>query len=194
MTRHCDQPERGSIRVATAMIVTAVLGLAVVGFVQARAGSSSPDLVVTRVSVPLDELPDYQQEIFADGRVTFQEYEQAAVDTVTCIRSRGVDADDPVLEEDQTFSFIVAVPEDGDESRVDSIVSACMDEYYSVVQLAWADEIHDPASEDEFNSILLTCLRNGGVEADEESLPSVLDAHPDLFDRCSTEAAEQIAG
>lgn len=169
-------------------------GVCVLAFIVAACGSGSDVRTVTAAGIPLQSLSKFQQEIFADGEVTFSEYESAMIATVECLLEAGVPAKGPILESNNTYSFITSTPQGMTDEQMIAHVQKCEDEYSSVVQLGWADTLAPSAEEErEFYEGVATCLNRRGIPV-ESARPDVLAAargsNPEIYDSCFREALD----
>ncbi len=184
----------------TGLSVLVALAVLVSGCVPEADAGLDPERTVTKASIPFDALPDYQQAILEDGRVTFEEYEQAALMTEACIREHGFEVE-RVLEQDGFFSFTVSTgvtysglkeptaEEEEVPAEQDQVYWACNNRYFSAVQMGWADQRYDPAVEERFDRVLKSCLRDAGIDANKPQR-EILDAYPGVFSACTQEAID----
>ncbi len=184
----------------TGLPVLVALAVLVSGCAMEADAGLDPERTVTKASIPFDVLPDYQQAILEDGRVTFEEYEQAALMTEECIREHGFEVE-RVLERDGFFSFTVSTgvtysglkeptaEEEEVSAEQDQVYWACTNRYFSAVEMVWADEHYDPAVEERFDQVLESCLRDAGIDPDKPQR-EILDAYPDVFNACTQEAVD----
>ncbi len=184
----------------TGLSVLVALAVLVSGCAMEADAGLDPERTVTKASIPFDVLPDYQQTILEDGRVTFEEYGQAALMTEECIREYGYEVE-RVLEQDGFFSFTVSTgatysglneptaEEEEVSAEQDQVYWACTNRYFSAVQVGWADERYDPTVEERFDQVLKSCLLDAGIDANKPQR-EILDAYPEVFNACTQEAID----
>lgn len=132
----------------------------------------------------------YQQEIIADGQVTWAEYESSVIAQRDCVAAAGY-TPGPIERVGSRLDFITDVdytaeadPEAAFERFEDSFV-ACEREYVDMVGTIWAESlvIDDPQARDGLVASLVTCLADNGVP---------LDAGADFDDAIDALADEQL--
>jgi hypothetical protein len=145
-----------------------------------RSGDRGRDPLLERFATA----SDFQREFMKDGSVSFGDYETAATALVACLRREGIDAEDPKLESDRTFSFVF-----NDGSRAEQIFQACRTEHYDAIELAWADLVSPTKEEDRaYYEELAECISAEGFTTTPEpnSLENAYRQNPDLYQRCAS--------
>jgi hypothetical protein len=143
---------------------------------------------VTQANIPLEELSEFQQEVFADGEVSFEEYERSFLALVDCIAAEGIEVDGPILEVDTTYSFITTESIQNTEAVVDTAVASCSERYTSAVELGYADSIA-PSEEEErlFYERVAQCVRSAGIPVDgtdPNDLAAARVIDTETYDQC----------
>lgn len=133
----------------------------------------------------------YQQEILAGG-VTAAEVERAVLDSVACIRDRGVDAKADFDSQRGNLTFAISYAAGADQQTADGAYSDCYDAYLVHVDRAWADATFDEDLDARFEIRLLDCLERAGFDVDrnrpQDSRQRAYEADPRRFDDCFDDA------
>jgi len=129
----------------------------------------------------------FQRDILADGTVTFDEYERAVLETISCTRAAGVDVGDLQLDDSGIFYDYRIYPRNMSDDEALAIHDECYSKNLSVVNLVWAEqnELSGTQREAELARVK-SCLRDAGVDVDDdanaEDLMALLNSTP-LEDR-----------
>jgi len=112
-----------------------------------------------------------QHAALEDGIITFGEYERGVLDAVVCLKEKGLEPSQPVLDSRGVFyKFTYSVP----DGRDDLFASAreCMREHADAVSSAWSF-VHQPTQKefDDARAALVICLRDGGIDVPEAPSP-----------------------
>lgn len=149
----------------------------------ACSGETSPTPLVFEGRLPADPGPDaggqaLQRTIFADGEVTFDEYERAVTAGVQCMRDEGFDVEGPLLYPEGflvvapgfdprnrlTFRAIDTEQSDGVD-RFGQVNERCEAQWYYAVERLW-DEQFEPTEEE-----IRAWLERAWECAEENGLP-----------------------
>jgi hypothetical protein len=144
--------------------------------------AEQPRLPVRDAVIPSKDLPgfmdgasDFQRALFADGRLTFAEYEGAILSLTQCFKDHGLTIVELNLNARNKYEMAIGlVP--GDVERSKKSYDQCRQEYYSIVEQVWLQNIQP--SESELQSArddLAACLRLRGYELPEH--PASQDFH-----------------
>lgn len=79
----------------------------------------------------------YQEEMLADGKVTFDEYSQAIRDFLQCARSKGLTVEGPTLNGQQIYEYALVVSNSSAFDRARALYESCYDRYASWVDPRW---------------------------------------------------------
>jgi hypothetical protein len=130
--------------------------------------------------------------------VTFSEYESAVFEMVACLRRAGLEAGDPELEPNRTYSYTVVDPAPEGAAAHQAAFERCEETYLRDVELGWADANQpDPAEEAAFYEAVADCLRGEGIDvagSDPQSLAVAFDEHEDVYRRCFDDAQASAGG
>ena len=137
-----------------------------------------------------------QLEMLADGEVTFQEYEQAILSTITCISDAGITVGTPELKYQRKYYWYDwEIPGDKADELFPKL-DACTGAWRPIVD-AWYLEI--APTEEEISAgrrALVTCLRDAGIdiplEATEQDFARLRSSpSPELID-CVEKVREEF--
>lgn len=139
---------------------------------------------VLQQALPFDPGPDeggsaLRDEIFADFRVTFDEYERAVTAAVECMRRQGFDIEGPTRYPDGAYAVIVpgmdptkvltwAAVNPADEDRWLEVSGTCQAQWLYHVEAVWKLQ-NEPSERDvqEWLSRAWTCGAGKGLELSE---------------------------
>lgn len=146
---------------------------------------------------PLVGASEFQRELLEDGLLTDSEYERAGLGLVECLRAGGVVVANPEFGA-QGFSFSTRDPLPSGQAEFDRVFDACYEEYFSLVEFAWADQTA-PSEEEEatFYRYVAECLGDNGVlvdPTDPSSLATANDEDPALYLDCLRQANAIVTG
>ncbi len=125
---------------------------------------------------------EYQRPAFADGVVTFAEYERAVLATMECLKAGGLTVNGPSPRNngrflDFTFSAELKAGEATTEAnaRILQVSEKCDDEFRNDIERVWTQQnLLTPAQRDTQRAQLIECLRHAGaqlgLDADEEEV------------------------
>jgi len=148
-------------------------------------GCSSSELAERdeRVQQQLSEearaAPAEQQEVFADEKISYAEYEQAVLATIECLQNEGLVVDGP--HEDLANPGQLVFGYGGTETAeqldgLDTIYNRCYREHLSVIDTAYAFQIRPSEEEEEARDFAIaSCLRErfGVVFPEPRSIKAV---------------------
>ncbi|MCC6958594.1 MAG: hypothetical protein IT301_02000 [Dehalococcoidia bacterium] len=137
-----------------------------------------------------------QLEMLADGEVTFQEYEQAILSTITCISDAGITVGTPELKYQRKYYWYDwEIPGDKADELFPKL-DACTGAWLPIVD-AWYLEI--APTEEEISAgrrALVTCLRDAGidipVEATEQDFARLRSSPSPKFLKCVEKVREEF--
>lgn len=137
-----------------------------------------------------------QLEMLADGEVTFQEYEQAILSTITCISDAGITVGTPELKYQRKYYWYDwEIPGDKADELFPKL-DACTGAWLPIVD-AWYLEI--APTEEEISAgrrALVTCLRDAGidipVEATEQDFARLRSSPSPEFIDCAEKVREEF--
>jgi hypothetical protein len=141
---------------------------------------------------------EYQSAIFADGNITFDEYELATLDHIACLVDKGfIVGSGPTLNSERIFEFVIGSDLPPPESR--PLSQACYEEYLDDVYRAWLFAGAVRADEQLLqlaDSLLRQCLEDAGYPPPEgpQSLGSFAATVPRETLRPCTAMVEQETG
>ena len=134
--------------------------------------------------------------MLADGEVTFQEYEQAILSTITCISDAGITVGTPELKYQRKYYWYDwEIP--GDKAgELFPKLDACTGAWQPIVD-AWYLEI--APTEEEISAgrrALVTCLRDAGIdiplEATEQDFARLRSSPSPKFLKCVEKVREEF--
>jgi len=142
--------------------VVLVLALVVASCGDAGDAGGAGDLVVP--------VSDFQENILADGEVTFVEYEEAKVAEIGCLRQLGYDVDPPILDaagRGINVGINLSSDDAATEAALDKALTMCRNEYSVHVERAWYRST-ELSREEQLVALesAKDCLSNAGVDVD----------------------------
>jgi len=184
---------------STLLVVAMTLALAGFGCRNEGSGKSNDSLQGLN-PVALTELRKgagkEQLEMLADGEVTFQEYEQAILSTITCISNAGITVGTPELKYQRKYYWYDwEIPGDKADELFPKL-DACTGAWRPIVD-AWYLEIA-PTEEEILagRRALVTCLRDAGidipVEATEQDFARLRSSPSPKFLKCVEKVREEF--
>jgi len=184
---------------STLLVVAMTLALAGFGCRNEGSGKSNDSLQGLN-PVALTELRKgagkEQLEMLADGEVTFQEYEQAILSTITCISNAGITVGTPELKYQRKYYWYDwEIPGDKADELFPKL-DACTGAWRPIVD-AWYLEIAPTEAEiSAGRRALLTCLRDAGidipVEATEQDFARLRSSPSPKFLKCVEKVREEF--
>lgn len=178
----------------------------------------SYQLTADQKSRAIKEASEFERTMFADGVLTFQEYEQATFGAVQCMRSAGFGigpgdgpevsdgAEGPRLTPRGKYTYNPYSPPNFDRDEFIRIVTDCKQRYSNVVDFFWAIKTAPTELElQRMRAEIATCLRQTGHEVAEQ--PSAIElarimyppegkpapglGPPDFYTACAQPVAEE---
>lgn len=144
---------------------------------------------------PVGEVSEFQLEIIADGEVTYAEMERAAYSYIGCMEEslgiRGQVEHAGGKEDEFGYGFFDPSGGIGEKMESDEAIR-CYEEYLSVVEFRWADEIgFTEAERQALFERVAECLRESGLDVADSS-PKTLDfwlqREPEIYESCRNKA------
>ena len=164
------------------MVGIALLGLAGSGCSGSTSGPGHKTLVLTKqqqsdLSVAGSEL---ERQIYADGRVTFDEYESAIFASVRCFEDAGVQITEypsrdggalkigPKLTDRGEYQYIPQFPQSFESGQAQEILKRCDQSLVGTIRPLWLDFVAPSAADvQDARDAIAKCLRSEGVEVSQ---------------------------
>ena len=179
---------------------TRIIFAAVVLTILSAGAAGAAGLVFDRKGVEVTHTVESfdQKAAFADGILTFVEYESAITNAIVCARKSGVDVSDPVLGIDGvTLDYSVSEHGIGEDAII--VFDDCYETYAHAVDLAFQTSIEVVDQRERYIDEMYDCVfgqDKAKTNTDERTLAVLADA-PQLpeFDDCraaSTQDARSL--